>query len=267
MKNTRQAISLSIIILSAVFLVISLAGIFLTWSFYQRLNDDLIGRLEAIEVDLRSAQGDLQVVQTELDAVQEQIDALQAALQTLGVDGSASLEAVAELIARLENTLTPFITGVAERVEDLRNAVVRLKETIERLNELPLVNLTIPGVEQLEEAVASLENLQSDIEQGRDQVSEASQITQDTIDTLNTGFTDLEASVQTLSAALQRYDAMISGYLEELDVLQANIPRWSIIAAISLAVIFVWLGFSQVALFVLAWSFYRGEDLTARWRV
>lgn len=266
MENTRRAISLAAIILSSVFLAVSLAGIILTWSAYQRLNDDVMGRVEAVEADLRSAREDLQTVKAEMDAVQEQIDALKVALETLGVDGAASLEGVAALIGRLEGTLTPFISGVAERVEDLRDAVVRLKETIERLNELPLVNLQIPGVEQLDEATAALEELQSDIEQGRDQISSASQITEDTIDTLTTGFADLEESAQSLSAALGGYDAMISGYLEEIDALQANLPRWSIIAAISLTVVFVWLGFSQAALFVLAWSFYRGEDLLNRWR-
>jgi chromosome segregation ATPase len=267
MDKTKRAVSLTVIILSAVFLIASLAGIILTWSYRQKLNDDVLVRLDTIEADLRSAQGDLQTVKTELDAVQVQIDALQAALQALGVDGAASLEAVAALIGRLEGTLTPFITGVAERVEDLRDAVVKLKETIEKLNELPLVNLQIPGVEQLEEAATSLENLQSDIEQGGDQISEASQITQDTIDTLTTGFVDLERSAQTLSAALQGYDALITGYLEEIDALQVSLPRWANIAAISLTVVFVWLGFSQVALFILAWSFYRGEDLLTRWRM
>jgi chromosome segregation ATPase len=267
MDKTRRAVSITIIVLSAIFLVISLVGIILTWSFYQRLNDELMSRLETIEADLRSAQSDLQTVKAELDAVQEQIDALQAALQILGVDGSASLEDVAALIGRLEGTLTPFITGVAERVEDLRDAVVRLKETIERLNELPLVNLRIPGVEQLDEATAALEELQGDIERGRDQVSEASQITQETIDTLNTGFADLEGSAQTLSASLGGYDAKLTSYLKELDELQASLPRWANVAAISLTGIFIWLGFSQAALFVLAWSFYRVEDLLARWRV
>jgi len=121
-------------------------GIILTWSYRQKLNDDLMSRMEMIEADLRSAQGDLQMVKAELDAVQEQIDALQAALQTLGVDGAASLESVAALIGRLEGTLTPFITGVAERVEDLRDAVVssRRRSKAERV---PLVNLQIPGVE------------------------------------------------------------------------------------------------------------------------
>lgn len=266
MDKTKRAISLTVIVLSAIFLLVSLGGIILTWSYHQRLNGDLMGRLEVIEDDLRSAQDDLQTVKTELDAVQEQIDALQAALQTLGIDGAASLEAVAELVSRLEGTLTPFVTAVAERVEGLREAVTNLKETIERLNELPLVNLNVPGVEQLEAAANNLEELQSDIEEGRDQITQASQITQDTIDSLTTGFADLEASVQTLSAALGGYDTKITSYLLELDELQAELPRWATTAAIGLTVVFVWLGFSQAALFVLAWSFYQGEDLLARWR-
>jgi hypothetical protein len=57
-----------------------------------------------------------------------QIDALQAALQAWA-STAASLEAVAALIGRLEGTLSPFITGVAEQVEDLRTRWSKLKET------------------------------------------------------------------------------------------------------------------------------------------
>jgi hypothetical protein len=46
-----------------------------------------------------------------------------------------------------------------------------------------------------------------------------------------------------------------------------SLPRLANNAATSLIVVFVWLGFSQAALFVLGWSFYRGEDLLGRWRV
>ncbi|MGW8251434.1 MAG: hypothetical protein ACWGO1_12385 [Anaerolineales bacterium] len=254
------------LILSVAFFLASIAGIALTWSNYQKLNSTWMSRLQSIETDLTNAQADLRTAKAELDSVQQQITTLRAALELLGIDGAASLQSVADIVSRLESTLTPFITQAAERVKSLRDAVVRLKETLERLNQLPLVELDIPGVEQLDAAALNLENLQKQIEEGGDRVTEASQITQETVDSLTTGFGSLEQSAQKLSEALAGYDTKISTYLVEIDNLRTDLPRWLNFAAIALTVIFIWLGFSQIALFVLVWSFYSGQDLLRRWR-
>lgn len=259
-NKAKQPLSFALMIASVIFLLLSMAGIALVWVFNQQVRSDLLPRLDTIESDLRLAQNDLQFVKTELDQVQQQIDLLQTALDTLGIDGAASLQAIADLVGRLESTLTPIITAVAERVQDLRDALTTLKETVERLNQLPLINLDIPGVEQLEEAAANLGSLQETIEGGGEKVSQASTITQDTVTALTTGFAELEASAQNLSAALAGYDAKISAYLVEIDALQASLPRWANWAAAGLTILLVWLAVSQVALFTLSWSLYAGKD-------
>ena len=146
-------------------------------------------------------------------------------------------------------------------MQDLRDALTSLKETVDRLNQLPLVNLEIPGVEQLEEAAASLGTLQETIEGGGEKVTQASTITQETVTALTTGFAELETSAQNLSAALAGYDAKISAYLVEIDALQASLPRTASLVAASLTILLVWLGVSQVGLFILAWSVYTGKNL------
>jgi len=261
MEKAKQPVSTALMIVSVIFFLSSMAGIALTWIAYQQVHSDLLPRLEIIESDLRSAQADLQFAKTELDQVQEQIDLLQTALDTLGIDGAASLQAIADLVGNLEGMLSPIITTVAERVQDLRDALTSLKETVDRINQLPLVNLEIPGVEQLEEAAASLGTLQETIEGGGDKVTQASTITQETVTALTTGFAELETSAQNLSAALAGYDVKISAYLVEIDALQASLPRTASLLAASLIILLVWLGVSQVGLFVLAWSMYTGKNL------
>lgn len=260
MNKAKQPLSFALMIISVIFFLLSMATIALTWVYRQQVYSELLPRLETIESDLRLAQTDLQFAKTELDQVQQQIDLLQTALDTLGIDGAASLQAIADLVGRLEGSLSPIITAVAERVQDLRDGLTKLKETVEALNQLPLINLEIPGVEQLEEAAASLGSLQESIEGGGEKVSQASTITQDTVTALTTGFAELEASAQNLSGALAGYDAKITTYLVELDALQSGLTRWTNWAAAGLTVFLVWLAFSQVALFTLAWSVYAGKN-------
>ena len=266
MNQTKRIISLILLIFSGIFFVVSLAGIVLTWVYSGQLSATALTRLDTIETDLRTAQVDLQTAKTELDSAQQQIDTLQSALQTLGLEGAQDIQAIAEVVGKLEDTLVPFISAVADRVEGFRETIVKLKDTIEKLNQLPLVNLEIPGIEQLEEASASLDNLYNQILEGQQKVSDISDLTQETVTSLTTGFAELEQSVQTLSGTLGAYDAKLTAYLVEVDYLQANLPRWFDIAAILLTVLLVWLAFSQVALFILSWSFYKDEDLLKRWR-
>jgi len=100
--------------------------------------------------------------------------------------------------------------------------VLNIKETIEKLNELPLVNLEVPGVEQLEEAAASLQTLYNQIVEGQDKVSQVSTLTQETIRSLTTGFASLETSAQTLTATLVAYDAKMSAYQVQIDQFQVK---------------------------------------------
>lgn len=266
MNQTKRIISLILLILSVFFFVVSLAGILLTWVYRPQVTSTAMSRLNAIEADLTTAQVDLRNAKAELESAQQQIDALQSALETLGLRGSEDIQAIGDLVGRLEQNLTPFIGAVAERVEGFREALVQLKETIERLNQLPLVNIDIPGIEQLEEATASLDNIYNQIIEGQEKVKNVSQLTQETVTNLTTGFAELETSAQTLSATLGAYDAKFTAYLAEIDYYQANLPGWINTAAVVLTVLLVWLAFSQAALFILTWSFYKEQDLLRRWR-
>jgi len=62
------------------------------------------------------------------------------------------------------------------------------------------------------------------------------------------------------------YETMVTDHRTQLVNLQTNIPKWIDQASIILTVGLLWLAFSQVGLFILAWSFYKGEDLLDRWR-
>lgn len=100
----------------------------------------------------------------------------------------------------------------------------------------------------------------------KEKVENVSQITQDTVETLKTGFTNWEETIVEYIESLDEYGSTINEYQEQLTYLEENVPRWINIASIALTVLLVWTAFSQVALFVLSWSFYKERDLLARWR-
>jgi DNA repair exonuclease SbcCD ATPase subunit len=81
---------------------------------------------------------------------------------------------------------------------------------------VPLVNIDIPGVEQIETGAQQLKDLQTQIEEGGDNVERLSQTTQELVGSLTTGFADLESSVTALMSALPEFEARIIAYQERL---------------------------------------------------
>ncbi|MGB3703398.1 MAG: hypothetical protein WA997_19215, partial [Anaerolineales bacterium] len=106
-------------------------------------------------------------------------------------------------------------------------------------------------------------NLQNQIEEGGGKIEQLSQTTQDTVDSLSTGFAKLEESIASLLVTLDEYAEKIESTQEQLTYLETNLPTWIDMISVVLTILLVWLGISQVGLFILGWSYYKGQDLTS----
>jgi uncharacterized phage infection (PIP) family protein YhgE len=169
-------------------------------------------------------------------------------------------------VVKVEDTLTPLLDQASEGVNSIGDLFDSIVETIEKLNDLPLVSLDIPGSEVLDSLSGSVSDLQEQIEDTKAKVESISQLTQDTVETLTTGFENWETLIAENLMLLEEYQGKIADYQAELAQLEANLPQWINTASIILTLLLVWTAFTQIALFVLAWSFYKEEDLLKRWR-
>jgi uncharacterized phage infection (PIP) family protein YhgE len=155
------------------------------------------------------------------------------------------------------------LNSVSGAIGTLRESLLTIKDTLERINELPLINIEIPGIEEIEQGAEQLGNLQNQIEEGGGKIEQLSQTTQDTVDSLSTGFARLEISISSLLETLDEYAEKIETTQDQLLYLEENLPKWINYASIILTIVLVWLGISQVGLFILGWSYYKGQDLTS----
>ena len=121
-------------------------------------------------------------------------------------------------------------------------------------------------MEAIEEGAPQLETLQTQIEEGGGKIEQLSQTTRNTIDSLSTGFAKLETSIDSMLATMDVYEEKIESTQEQLAYLETNLPTWIDLISVVLTIILVWLGFSQLGLFILGWSFFKGQDLLAGFR-
>ena len=263
-KSTiKPIIGLALLILSVIFFVVSLGGLIGIWVYNQPLTDQALTLIETTSQDLEGAAAAIELSKAELISAGAQLDLLQAIMETLGINAEEDLNRLADIVGRVEDTLSPVLDSVAGGINTLRESLLTIKETLERINELPLVNIEIPGIEEIEQGAGQLQDLQNQIEEGGGKIEQLSQTTQDTVDSLVTGFTRLETSIDSLMETLDEYAQKIDATQDQLTYLEQNLPRWIDYTSAILTVILVWLGISQVGLFVLGWSYYKGQDLVS----
>ena len=262
----KRIVSAALIVLSVLFFVASLAGLIAVWVYNQPLTDDLLRRIQAVDSDLQQAETALQATRLELESTQEQIDLIQSVIAAVGIDSQENVRILTDIAKSFDQTLSPLIDTVASGVGKVSDAFLALKGVVEKLNALPLVSIEIPGAEKLQELANSIAEQQAQVIQLREKVQHMSQLTQDTLNTLTTGYSEFETTIQNLLGVVTEYETKVVDYRAELAYLKINLPTWIDQASVILTILLIWLAFSQLGLFILAWSFFKGQDLLARWR-
>lgn len=259
----KPILGLALLVLSVIFFLVSLGGLVSIWVYNQPLTERALTLIETTSQDLEGAALAIELSRTELISAQAQLDLLQAILETLGINAEEDLNRLADIVGRVEDTLSPVLDRVSGGIGALRESLLTIRDTLERINELPLVNIEIPGIEGIEQGAEQLQNLQNQIEEGGGKIEQLAQTTQDTVDSLSTGFARLETTINSLLVTLDEYAEKIEATQDQLAYLEDNLPKWIDYSAAILTVILVWLGISQVGLFILGWSIYKSQDLTS----
>jgi methyl-accepting chemotaxis protein len=262
----KRVIVISILVLSVVFFIAGLAALLTIWIGNQPLTENLLARLDAIDTDLAAAETAFVDTRLELEATQQQIDLIQSVIASLGIDSQENVKILTDIVQSFDATLSPLIDTVSSGVGKLSEAFLALKNIVERLNALPLVSIEIPGAEKLEELSTSIQEQQAAVLQLKEKVQQISQLTEDTLNTLTSGYAEFEITINNLHSLVQEYELKIVDYRGQVATLEANIPVWIDQASVVLTIFLLWFLVAQTGLFLLAWSFYPGKDLLARWR-
>ena len=265
-KKVLRGVALAFSILSVVFFVAGFVGLIAIWAGNQPLTDELLVRIETIDSDLEQAEITFTETRLELEATQQQIDLIQSVIAAVGIDSQENVEILTDIVQSFDDRLSPLIDTVSGGVGKLSEAFLALKNIVEKLNALPLVSIEIPGADKLAELSASLEEQQTSVIQLKEKVQQLSQLTEDTLNTLTSGYADFEVTINNLMDLVTEYETKVIAYREQLSFLETNIPGWIDQASLVLTIFLIWFLISQCGMFALAWSFYKGQDLLKRWR-
>lgn len=260
MEIIKRILAIVVMIISVIFIVVCLAGVVFSWSFNTPLTNAITKALTGVENVLTAADTGLERVNTRLAEAQTDVDTIEENVETAG-DTLSENSVVLEVLERtVGDELSPKIEAARETSAALRGSVVAFNETLEALNELPRIE--VPTLtEELETAVERMDEIQTDVEETR---AELRSIREEAISKPVTAITmrttRISDGLETAQTAVTNTQNNIADNLESIGGIKARVRGVFDLISIVLSFVFLWIGFGQVGLIVLAWGYIKGRS-------
>jgi chromosome segregation ATPase len=253
----RKIFSGILIGLSAILLVLSLAGIIAAWAYNEPLTQEATGRLQAVDQEMAQTQTSLRNAEGELQRALRMVDAVETALAALSDKTTDATEILGSVKGTLDEKLLPGLQSTRQKILSARAALESLQAALDSVNALPFLNIEVPD-DLLQNLIDAADTLDSQIASVEDLGQRASEFVGDTSYLLGGDLTETRDNLQAMLATVQDYDEKITGWRTQIAGLTAALPGWMDTASIVLTVFLLWFGFSQFGLFLHGLEAWRG---------
>jgi chromosome segregation ATPase len=251
---------MTLMVLSSVILVASLIGVGAVWYYNTPLTEETLSRLQEVDSELTQAQSALTSAQGELERALRIVTAAETALEALSQQTAQAQDILGSVKGTIDDKLLPGLNTSRDKVSDVRGMVESLRGTLETINNLPLVDLDIPGDELLANIIAAADSLDAEIANVEDIARQASTFVGDTSYLIGGDLSETKTSLTNLLAVIEDYNGKITGWQEQISVWQQSLPGWIDRASTSMTVFLLWFAFSQAGLFLIGYTAWKGGD-------
>jgi len=253
----RKIFSWILIILSALFLLLSAAGIGAAWVFNEPLTRDALARLNELDAELQLGQGTLKQAQLELERSLRILDTSEQALnQFTANDPEAFFENVQ---TTLDDELVPELQTARERLIAARDTLEGMRGLLAALKYIPFIQIPIPD-QTLTDLIDSADALEAKIGDVGDLAEQASMLLNDASLLLGGDFNETRESLEGFLAAVKEYEEKMTGWRDQVADAKEALPIWIDRASVILTIFLLWIGLSQFSLFLHGRVLLRGEN-------
>ncbi len=256
----RKILIGTLIVLSSTFLILSIFGIALAWIYNEPLTKETVSRLEEVDSQLEQIQIDLRNAKAEVERALHIIQSAEDALASLTQQTTDAKTLLEDVNATLDDKLIPGLAATRTNITEVRNTLEDLRATLKQINELPFINLNIPGDELLLSIIGQVDSLDSEIVNVQDLAQRASTFISDTSYLLGGDFNETKQQLEDLVVVLTEYDKKTADWRGQIATIIKSAPRWIDNASFSLTVALLWFGFSQFGLILHGLGMKRGID-------
>lgn len=257
---TRKILIGALIVLSSTFLILSILGIALAWIYNEPVTREAASRLQEVDSQLTQIQTDLRNAKAEVERALRIIQSAEDALASLTQQTTDAKTLLEDVNATLDDKLIPGLEATRTNITEVRNTLEDLRATLKQINELPFVNLSIPGDELLLSIIDQVDALDGEIVNVQDLAQRASTFINDTSYLLGGDFNETKQKLEDLVLILAEYDQKVTDWRGQIADILESAPRWIDNASLSLTLGLLWFGFSQFGLILHGLGMRRGID-------
>lgn len=257
---TRKILIGALIVLSSTFLILSILGIALAWIYNEPVTREATSRLQEVDSQLTQIQTDLRNAKAEVERALRIIQSAEDALASLTQQTTDAKTLLEDVNATLDDKLIPGLQATRTNISEVRSTLEDLRATLKQINELPFVNLSIPGDELLLSIIDQVDALDGEIVNVQDLAQRASTFINDTSYLLGGDFNETKQKLEDLVLVLAEYDQKVTDWRGQIADILESAPRWIDNASLSLTLGLLWFGFSQFGLILHGLGMRRGID-------
>lgn len=256
----RKILSGTLIVLSALLLLLSLVGIVAVWGYNEPLTRETVRRLKEIDGQLVQAQTALQSSAKELERALRIVDAAQTALQKLALQSDSAGDLLSNIQSTLDDRVLPELKTTRGRISTARSALESLKSVLAGIqNFLPNVDLSAPDkiVNDLIDSTKSLDNEIANVET---LVQQTSTFVSDSSYLLGGDLGETRDSLQNLLNTVQDYETKVTESHKQVESVIEKTPTWIDRASVGLTIFLLWFALSQFGLLLHGLGIRAGGD-------
>jgi hypothetical protein len=255
----RKVFAWILLILSGIFLLLSLGGMITIWVYNKTLTDEAIRQLEAVDDQLEQAQGTLASSQLELDRALRIVDSAQEALDKFKAQTNSTGNFLETIQSTLDDRLLPELETTRERIDSARTTLEQLQSLLAGIQSFLPVDLSSLD-KTVSDLIASANSIDSEISNVEVLGQQASLFVSDSSYILGGDLTETRESLETFLAAIKDYQEKMSGWRDQVTMLIERTPRWIDQASIALSIFLFWFAISQIGLLLHGLNMRRGGD-------
>jgi len=256
----RKILAWTLIVLSSIFLLLSVVGIGAAWIYNEPLTREAVAQLKNIDNELSQAQTTLQSSQTELERALRIVDATEKVLEKLAEQSTSAENILDGIQGTLDNQLLPELKTTRARINTARTALESLQSVLAGIgNFIPGVDLGAP-TKIVTDLIKSTDSMDAEIARAEDVAKQASTFVSDTSYLLGGDLTETRNSLENFLAAIKGYEQKVKDWRTQVADLIESLPIWIDRASISLTIFLLWFGLSQFGLLLHGLNLRRGQN-------
>ena len=256
----RKIFSGILIVLSVLFLLLSLIGLGAIWFYKESLTREAVSRLKEVDSELIQAQTALQSAARELERALRIVDSAQTALQELALQSEGAESLLGNIQSTLDDRVLPELKTTRGRIGTARSALEDLQSVLTGIRSfLPGLDLSAPD-KIVTDLIDSTNSLDEEITNVETLVQQASTFVSDNSYLLGGDLGETRDSLQNLLTSVQDYEKKMTNWHEQVGDLIAMTPTWIDRTSVALTIFLLWFALSQFSLFLHGRSLWAGGD-------